>query len=457
MGFNLSILIFCDIILLSFTKVVNMEKKLVNFIKYAPMIFIPLVVFLVFYLIITGYKSTLNSNFEIYKKDLIDKQKSLVKTNIQIATQIFENQVFLTENKEKAYKSFLNLIKNINNTASDYYFIFNTKGDVIVHSFLSHLEGQNLYIVDNENYNNVVKIITQNSSADRFVTYKWLNPSTNLIEDKISFVRQLPNSDLVIGSGFYLEDINKIVENQRDIELKEHDKNINVTLSLAIFFTILSFILSYIISKMLLNSFNILNKSLKEKSIELQKLNSELEMKVENRTNKLKNAYKKMKDLASIDDLTKIYNRYYFFNIFNQQLEKLKSDKTIFSLIMFDLDHFKNVNDTYGHDVGDYVLNETCRVVEKDLRENDTFARIGGEEFLILLPNTNIEDAFYIAQRIRQNIEQHKFKDIPKLTISLGVAEANEPILSTELLKKVDLALYKAKKEGRNKVIAFKN
>lgn len=443
--------------LLSFTKVVNMEKKLVNFIKYAPMIFIPLVVFLVFYLIITGYKSTLNSNFEIYKKDLIDKQKSLVKTNIQIATQIFENQVFLTENKEKAYKSFLNLIKNINNTASDYYFIFNTKGDVIVHSFLSHLEGQNLYIVDNENYNNVVKIITQNSSADRFVTYKWLNPSTNLIEDKISFVRQLPNSDLVIGSGFYLEDINKIVENQRDIELKEHDKNINVTLSLAIVFTLLSFILSYIISTMLLNAFNILNKSLKEKSIELQKLNSELEIKVENRTNKLKTAYKKMKDLASIDDLTKIYNRYYFFNILNQQLEKLKSDKTIFSLIMFDLDHFKNVNDTYGHDVGDYVLNETCRVVEKDLRENDTFARIGGEEFLILLPNTNIEDAFYIAQRIRQNIEQHKFKDIPKLTISLGVAEANEPILSTELLKKVDLALYKAKKEGRNKVIAFKN
>ena len=81
---------------------------------------------------------------------------------------------------------------------------------------------------------------------------------------------------------------------------------------------------------MLLNAFNILNKSLKEKSIELQKLNSELEIKVENRTNKLKTAYKKMKDLASIDDLTKIYNRYYFFNIFNQQLEKLKSDKTIF-------------------------------------------------------------------------------------------------------------------------------
>ena len=443
--------------LLSFKKVVNMEKKLVNFIKYAPMIFIPLVVFLVFYLIITGYKSTLNSNFEIYKNDLIDKQKSLVKTNIQIATQIFENQVLLTENKEKAYKSFLNLIKNINNKASDYYFIFNTKGDVIVHSFLSHLEGQNLYIVDNENYNNAVKIITQNSSADRFVTYKWLNPSTNLIEEKISFVRQLPNSDLVIGSGFYLEDINKLVENQRDIELKEHDKNINVTLSLAIVFTLLSFILSYIISKMLLKAFNILHSSLKDKSIELQKLNNELEIKVENRTNKLKNAYKKMKDLASIDDLTKIYNRYYFFNILNQQLEKLKSDDKIFSLIMFDLDHFKNVNDTYGHDVGDYVLHETCRVVEKCLREDDTFARIGGEEFLILLPNTNIEAAFYIAQRIRQNIEQHKFKDIPKLTISLGVAEANEPILSTELLKKVDLALYKAKKEGRNKVIAFKN
>ncbi|AXK49229.1 hypothetical protein CRU87_05595 [Aliarcobacter trophiarum LMG 25534] len=434
-----------------------MEKRLINFIKYAPMIFIPLIVFLVFYLIITGYKSTLNSNFEVYKNDLIDKQKSLVKTNIQIATQIFENQIFLADNKEKAYKSFFNLIKNINSTASDYYFIFNTKGDVIIHSFLSHLEGENLFIFNNENYNNVVKLITTNSTEDRYVSYKWLNPNTNLEEEKVSFVRQLPNTDLIIGSGFYLGDINKIVEYKKDIEEREHEKSINITLTLAIIFTLLSFVLSYIISKMLLNEFNILNGSLKEKSIELQKLNSELEIKVENRTSKLKDAYKKMQNLASIDDLTKIYNRFYFFNAFNQQLARLKSDKIGFSLIMFDLDHFKNVNDTYGHDVGDYVLHETCRVVEESLRKDDIFARIGGEEFLISLPNTDIENAFYIAQRIKQNIEEHNFKNIPKLTISLGVAEATEPITSTELLKRVDIALYKAKKEGRNRVIAFKS
>ena len=136
---------------------------------------------------------------------------------------------------------------------------------------------------------------------------------------------------------------------------------------------------------MLLNAFNILNKSLKEKSIELQKLNSELEIKVENRTNKLKTAYKKMKDLASIDDLTKIYNRYYFFNIFNQQLEKLKSDKTIFSLIMFDLDHFKNVNDTYGHDVGDIFLKHIGRIINYSLRKGDMLGRIGGDEFLFYI------------------------------------------------------------------------
>jgi predicted signal transduction protein with EAL and GGDEF domain len=103
-----------------------------------------------------------------------------------------------------------------------------------------------------------------------------------------------------------------------------------------------------------LSEYNILNKSLKEKSIELQKLNSELEIKVENRTNKLKTAYKKMKDLASIDDLTKIYNRYYFFNIFNQQLEKLKSDKTIFSLIMFDLDLLKKNNGNKFKAIAEY-------------------------------------------------------------------------------------------------------
>lgn len=434
-----------------------MEKRLINFIKFAPMIFIPLVVFLFFYLIISGYKTTLYSNFEIFKKDLIEKQKTLVYTNIQIATQIFENQTFLTDNKEKAYNSFLNLIKNINNKATDYYFIFNTKGDVIVHSFLRHLEGENLFILDDKNYNKVIKLITENPKEDRYISYLWLNPNTNLIEEKISFVRQIPNTDLIIGSGFYLNDIHRIVEEQRVAEESVYNRNISITIVLAIFFTILSFILAYIISKMLLKEFTILNNSLKKKSLELLKLNSELERKVENRTEKLNQAYKKMKDLASVDDLTKIYNRFFFFNIFNNQLEKLKENGYYFSLIMFDLDHFKNVNDTYGHDIGDYVLNETCRVVEKSLRGDDIFARIGGEEFLISLPHTNLEEAFAIAQRIRQSIENHRFKTIPKLTISLGVAFANKPIVSTELLKRVDVALYKAKKEGRNRVIAFKS
>ena len=131
-------------------------------------------------------------------------------------------------------------------------------------------------------------------------------------------------------------------------------------------------------------------------------------------------------------------------------IKKYELYEDIFSLLMLDIDHFKNVNDTYGHDMGDFVLKELCSAIKNMIRKTDIFGRWGGEEFLLILPNTNKDEAISIATKIRNIIENHKFDYIPQVTISIGVSVYNEKSRKEIFLKKVDDALYKAKSSGRN-------
>ena len=119
---------------------------------------------------------------------------------------------------------------------------------------------------------------------------------------------------------------------------------------------------------------------------------------------------------------------------------------------MFDIDHFKAVNDTYGHNVGDYVLKAIVDVIKKYIREADIFARYGGEEFIIIQPETAIEGAKVYAEKMRTIIEQTNFGKVKKITISVGVTIFNENDTIESITKKVDDALYKAKNKGRNRV-----
>ena len=157
---------------------------------------------------------------------------------------------------------------------------------------------------------------------------------------------------------------------------------------------------------------------------------------------------KKLHSLATKDSLTGVYNRYSLNKEIDTNIKKYERYADIFSLLMIDIDYFKNVNDTYGHDVGDLVLKEICSVIENLIRETDIFGRWGGEEFLLILPKTNKDEAISMATRIKNIIEEHKFDYIPQITVSIGVSVYNESII----LKDVDDALYKAKSTGRNRV-----
>lgn len=166
-----------------------------------------------------------------------------------------------------------------------------------------------------------------------------------------------------------------------------------------------------------------------------------------------KDAYKYF---AYHDHLTKIFNRQRFDEMFLKAFEYKKRYKDNLSIILIDLDHFKIVNDTYGHHIGDLVLIAVVEVIKKRLRINDVFARWGGEEFIILLPRTNIDDAYNKAQELRHYIESFVDNKLPPVTISAGVIEVNDFDTITTCIKRADEALYSAKMK-RNNVVKIIN
>ncbi len=156
--------------------------------------------------------------------------------------------------------------------------------------------------------------------------------------------------------------------------------------------------------------------------------------------------------LATTDELTGITNRREFTRILNSELDRARRYGAPLSLIMYDLDHFKRVNDSFGHDVGDHVLQEVARLVNENIRSVDTAGRWGGEEFMVLMPQTVAASARTAAEKLRQAIAQHRFAEAGTVTASFGVALLTPQDDRDSLLKKADQALYQAKARGRNRV-----
>jgi len=158
--------------------------------------------------------------------------------------------------------------------------------------------------------------------------------------------------------------------------------------------------------------------------------------------------------LATKDALTEIHNRHMFSELFSQELSIMKRQGTKLSLMMIDLDHFKQVNDTYGHNIGDYVLKNFVSLVVSTIREADLFARWGGEEFVLLLRNAGCEESYKVGEKIRNLIEMGSFEDVGHITCSIGITEIFEDDSLHSAIERADSALYAAKDMGRNRTIA---
>lgn len=159
--------------------------------------------------------------------------------------------------------------------------------------------------------------------------------------------------------------------------------------------------------------------------------------------------------LATTDNLTGLYNRMYFDQLLEYEILRHERDVKPLAIMLLDLDFFKRVNDNWGHDVGDDVLKRTTSIIRNSIRKTDVMARWGGEEFIILLPNTSLEKAKNLAETIRIITENIKHDRVGTVTASFGVAGKNEYESSSTWFKNVDRAMFRAKEQGRNQVVVW--
>ncbi len=166
----------------------------------------------------------------------------------------------------------------------------------------------------------------------------------------------------------------------------------------------------------------------------------------------------KLKELATVDGMTGLFNRRHFFSLAEIEWARYQRHWRPLSLLMIDIDQFKSINDRFGHDVGDHVIIRIADICRQEKRNSDVVARFGGEEFLLLLPETDLEEAQNVAERLRRLVESREFSIASRAvntTVSIGAAQAN-PYMETmfDLIKMTDQALYAAKNAGRNRVWA---
>jgi len=159
--------------------------------------------------------------------------------------------------------------------------------------------------------------------------------------------------------------------------------------------------------------------------------------------------------MTIVDGLTQVHNKRYLFEALEREIVRARRHERPLSLLMFDIDLFKNVNDQYGHLAGDYALRELARLVQDRIRRDEVFARYGGEEFVIVLPETPLDGATALAESIRSRVEAHPFvfqTEAFPLTISIGCAELTDQKSAEELIGLADQKLYEAKRSGRNRM-----
>ena len=207
--------------------------------------------------------------------------------------------------------------------------------------------------------------------------------------------------------------------------------------------------------KSLSESLESMTETLRSQKKQLLEINATLENKVQIRTQALETANLELEKLACQDGLTGLHNRRALNEYINYLFSQLANTHQAYAVLLLDVDYFKKVNDTYGHEVGDRVLQDIARILSYGVRATDFVARFGGEEFMIILPATPIQNAEHLADRVRRVVEQAELLENHLITISIGISVAalqDQDI--HDAIRRADKALYTAKQEGRNRVVS---
>ncbi|MGV8981450.1 cache domain-containing protein [Clostridium sp.] len=360
------------------------------------------------------------------------------------------------EIKESILNYFNQLKYGDNN--QQYLFVHDFKGVELANGLFPQLIGTNNYELEDLNGRKVVQEqIEMAKTKDKgFLSHYWMLPSGNGESEKLTYVERVPGWDWVIGTGKYINELNVTIE-AKEMELQ---KSLRWKIFNIIIILLIIFILSVIIAKLLVNSIkknlNVFtdfmeNASDQLKEIDKDKIQYEDFNILANVTNAMTN---RINTLINKDELTNLFNRRCIDQKLDEVIKYSIEVEEDLCLILYDIDHFKKINDTYGHQVGDQVLKHISKIITDNIGEDNYAGRFGGEEFLVILKNTTKENGLKIANRIRVEIGNAHIDliDVP-VTISGGLISSTYMMTSEEMIKKADDHLYEAKNNGRNQIV----
>ncbi|MBT3177037.1 MAG: diguanylate cyclase [Desulfobacula sp.] len=274
-------------------------------------------------------------------------------------------------------------------------------------------------------------------SGEAFVTYHYKKSGSEEMGKKLSYFKYYPEWNWIVAKGAYLDSLDeKVGHLQENLKLE-----INNTIRYFMYFIIIVgcifLCMGYFFSKGINFIFQGYKKTQKDQQDELVRVNEVLQIK------------------ATTDPLTTLYNREYFNRCLNNEMERSRRYGSSLSLIVFDIDRFKNINDTFGHLSGDMVLKELSFLCLAIIRDSDVLARWGGEEFIILAPENDRAAIVPFAEKLRKLIEEYSFSVKTQVTCSFGLTQYVEEETKDDFIKRADQAMYKAKQNGRNNVVFF--
>lgn len=270
--------------------------------------------------------------------------------------------------------------------------------------------------------------------GEAYVTYWYKKPGHEEPKRKLSYFRLYPKWNWVVAKGVYLDDLEKIILKEKQT-LEENVKNKLLVFSLLFVLTVSAVVaIAHLFTRGIHAILEEYKSIQQEQHQELERINMHLHQQ------------------ATIDPLTRIYNRQHFNANLNREISRSERYRHSLSLVLLDIDHFKSINDTFGHLAGDAVLKELAELMRSNIRESDLLARWGGEEFVILALEADRTSARALAEKLCRLVASHRFSISQQVTCSFGVTAYISDEGAMALINRADQALYAAKKTGRNRV-----
>ncbi len=355
---------------------------------------------------------------------------------------------------------------NFKRKSSDYIFVFNKQGEFIAHPELINMKHRNISEFSDIHGNKLITSINNviNNQYGGFVQYSWVNPVTDKVSTKTSYVQAFLPWGWTLGAGTYVEEVELYIANfkvEMDKSLQRSMFNVlAITVILLAVFVMVGFAFKNSLDRDMQRFIHVFksasstNRLIVKDSLKYSEFitlahyaNNILAAQID--------AQNELIEHATVDSLTKAFNRRQFMALFRLDYQKAIKSNGELVLILLDIDFFKLVNDNYGHPCGDQVLQQFVDICKSVVRKSDYIGRVGGEEFALLLPDTNLDDALVIAEKLRQTVE-NTFFSCKECTLSITVSAGVSSIVDipyndeSSMFKQADEYLYKAKDSGRN-------